>query len=171
MQLESWAAALRAPSWGRGLLGVVFAEQSQSSSGLLCSHRQDCAAQCRQVTKGWRQPVGAQNSPRPRRGHRAPGKQHHMEGSTLGEPWLRSTCQGCICTPIQVSCAPGAFWPCQQLCPTGLVQDGHEGCLWAPAAVVQKDLLVYLFFTGSVHVLVREIPRDTESCSIPVLSP
>lgn len=77
----------------------------------------------------------------------APVKQHqttHREGSTLGEPWLRSMCQDCISTRTQVSCAPDAFWPFQCLWWTGLSQDGHEGCLWPPAAVVQKDLLVYI---------------------------
>lgn len=142
MWLESWATALRASSWGWSLLAPCWQSQSSSVVAVLTQ-----AGLCSPVQAGYKRLkaacVCALNSPTPRQGQRAPGKQHqsallHREGSTLGESWLSSMCQDSISTPTQVSRAPGALWPFQCLWWTGLSQDEHEGCLWAPAAIVQK---------------------------------
>lgn len=151
------------PPAGAGVCWV-FLGSPTAALWLLCSPRQGCAAQCRQVTKGCRQPVATQNSPTPPQGHRDPVKQHqttllHMGGRTPGEPRLRSTCQDCICTPPQMSCAQGAFWLCQWLWWTGLFQAGHRGCLWAPAAIVQDDLLVCI---PSSHAHYMSCERDLQ---------
>lgn len=175
MWLESWATALRASSWGWSLLAPCWQSQSSSVVAVLTQ-----AGLCSPVQAGYKRLkaacVCALNSPTPRQGHRAPGKQHqsallHREGSTLGEPWLSSMCQDSISTPTQVSCAPGALWPFQCLWWTGLSQDGYEGCLWAPAAIVQKDLLVCIPSSHAHYVSLWERSPGTGNPAKSLLCP